>query len=1193
MTVRYRLLGPLVAEDERGVIALAGRQQRVALALLLLNANMPVSADTLADRLWPKKNEAPTSPSGALRVLLSQLRRALEGAGPRDAPSALSRGGATGWVLRVDPADIDVTRFEAGVVAGNQAAERGESDTAVARWREALALWAGPALPEVVDELEDARAAATRWQELRIVTLESCIETELELGFHSRLTGELEGLVGENPLHERFVELLMLALYRSGRQAEALRLYTHTRLLLAEEMGIEPGRALKDLELAILDQKPSLDRGSTLAGRQTGALLLTVQPPVGVTPGYVADMPHALVAAAERGHMLGRESALARWREVWARAVAGRTQIVVVSGPAGIGKTRFAAEAAIVGRDDGARVVFGRCDEDALVPYQPIVEALRDHLRQRDPTVALGDLTSVPSELLKLVPELRPLVRESPEPVTALDERYWLFEAVVDLLRALARAQPLVIVIEDFHWADGPSLSLLRHLGRRLIDIPLVLLITCRDSERPRDDPVSPVLADFEREGRLTRIALAGLEPVDALAIVDQVWPEDGWRPSVVARRETCRLAEGNPFFLRQLARHLGEVDDSEVGSVARLPQEIQALLQRRLSRMSEATLGALTTAAVIGREFDVGLLSAVLAADEDHVLEELDEALDAHLIVEGREGTDSFSFVHALLREACYRRVSASRRVRLHSRVGLTLEAAAAPGTLSAIAHHFALAGRDHRAQARTYSRRAGDQAMAVLAFEEAATLYQRALDSMDPNEPPTDRLDVLLAIGRARTRAGDPPGSRQVLAGALDLARKVGAGRHFGEAALAYGGEWGIDRALDDTHIPLLEEAVAVVGQQDAKLLAMLVARLASATFHLRGADAAREHSERALQLAEACGDATALTMALHARHLVLLVDGSPEARLQLAEDQLQAARRAGSEGVNEALWNSVVDLIELGRSDAVDRAARAYEEQTRHSRRPVDLWFTSVLDSAILAHRGDIEGAFRAAEQAVTRGAALGQVDAMRVFSAQVFIVRWLQGRVGELRDATADFLAREPDIVAWRCALALVHGECGDPEAARSVLNPLVGDGFGQIMRDSLWTGTLVLAGEAIAIAEFAELVPPIEDLLRPLSGRHIALGQAVAVLGPVDRVLGQLAATRGELDAAADHLRVAMQLADTAHSPPSRLLAAVAAADVRGRQGDRAKALEVVGIAREEAERLGLGLVTARARAVTDRLTGHT
>ncbi len=1197
MTLEYRLLGPLEVEGDEGVIALGGRQQRQLLALLVLHANAPVSGATIVDRLWP--DGAPRTAAGAVRVLLSQLRRAL--AGGAVGPSLLGRS-AAGWVLRVDPGQVDAARFEAGVVEGQACLARGDVAGASRQWRAALALWRGPALADVVDDLEEARAAATRWQELRVATLEHCIEAELRLGPQAELTAELEALVAEHPFRERFVGSLMLALYRAGRQTDALRVYAQARHRLVEELGIEPDRSLAELEGAILRHDPGLDMAgapsveapsgepapAAPAAPAPAPVPVPAAPPPAVPPPTEL-LPDALAVAAERGPLLGRGPALARWQEIWAQARRGRAQVVVVSGPAGIGKTRLAAEAARYAHDHGGRVLFGRCDEEALTPYQPLVEALRDHVRHLDVRALAPHLARVPPELVRLVPELQPLAASGGGPPISADERYWLFETIADLLRALAGAAPLALVLDDVQWADGPSLSLLRHLGRRVLDVPLALVMTCRDTDLAGDEPLSALLVDLERQGRLERLPLRGLDVNDAVAMVRRTWPGDRGGPSAAALREACRLAEGNPFFLRQLARHLAEVDTGGPGATAPLPHEVQALLRRRLDRLSEAARRALTSASVIGREFDFDLLQAVLDSGEEQLLDALDEALDARLVVESREGTDCFSFVHALLRETCYGALSASRRARLHARVARALEAAGRPDSLAALAHHFALAGPDYRAEARTYALRAAAPAMAVLAFEEAAELYAHALDAMGPDEPAASRLDVLLALGRARTRAGDPAGARRALSEALALARRAGMGRHFAEAALAYGGEWGIDRDLEEVYIPLLEEAASVVGPADPALMAKVAARLAAATFHLRGADAARPLTERALVLAEKGRDAQALTMAYHAHHLVLLVDGSPAERLARAADQLRQARQAGGEGVNEALWNAVVDLMELGRPAEVDAAVRAYVEQTERSRRPVDLWWMSVFDSAVRAHRGDLAGALQAAEAAAVRGQQLGQVDALRVLSAQVFMVQWLGGGAGELLDATEGYVAQEPDVPAWRCGLALLKAEAGDREGARQVLAPLTGGGLDRTPRDSMWVGTLLLAAEAAGLAGDVELAADLEARLAPLRGRHVALGQAFAVLGPVDRLLGQLAAARGDLATAQAHLEDALEQATAAESPPYRLLAAVALADVLGRRGEAGPAREVLAAATEEAKRLGLGLVVARARVVAEHL----
>jgi DNA-binding SARP family transcriptional activator len=359
--VRYAILGPVELRDG-GRVVVGGPRQVALLALLLVNANRALSNDRLIDTLW-----GDLGPAGALKRLqaaILRLRRVLDPEAVHD--ESVLRRVAGGYLLAVGPGELDAEVFQARVRDGRRALEAGEARRAREVLVKALGMWRGPALAEVAYE-DFAQPEIRRLEELRLAALEVRVDCELQLGEHGEVIGELEALVAEHPGRERLAAQLMLALYRSGRQSEALEVYARTRAYLSGELGLEPGAALKALQRRILEQSGTL-----------------------TAPGYVhaaaprqprRALPRPLQPAVGQLPFTGREQQLAYLVGSWADIDAGTRRVVVISGEAGIGKTRAAAELAARVHDEGSLVLYCRCDEGLAVPYQPFVEALRHLLR--------------------------------------------------------------------------------------------------------------------------------------------------------------------------------------------------------------------------------------------------------------------------------------------------------------------------------------------------------------------------------------------------------------------------------------------------------------------------------------------------------------------------------------------------------------------------------------------------------------------------------------------------------------------------------------------------------------------------------------------------------------------------------------------------------------------------------------------
>src|SRR3954463_13224526 len=416
----YRVLGPLEVLAPAGPVPLPSAKQRALLAILLLHAGEVVSTDRLIEALWGE--DPPDTASKALQVHVSQLRKAL--------PADVIRTRPPGYSLDVASDDLDLDRFrrlhdDARVLAGSEPGRARELLV------EALSLWRGPPLADLT-YATFAQADIARLDEMRIAAIEDRIAADLALGRHSELVAELEPLIAAQPHRERLRAQLMLALYRSGRQAEALEAFRDARAVLTEELGIEPGRELRELHQAILEQDPSLDR-------ETAA-------------------PAAAVAS---NAFLGRERELAELGAALGEALAGRGSVVLVGGEPGIGKSRLAEEAATSARPRGARPLTGRCWEAGGAPaYWPWVQALRPYVREADPGVLRESLAGGGAELVALLPELRERLPDLPDAPSDGSEgaRFRLLEAAVSFLAGASSERPLAIFLDDLHAADASSL---------------------------------------------------------------------------------------------------------------------------------------------------------------------------------------------------------------------------------------------------------------------------------------------------------------------------------------------------------------------------------------------------------------------------------------------------------------------------------------------------------------------------------------------------------------------------------------------------------------------------------------------------------------------------------------------------------------------------------------------------------------
>ena len=618
--MEFAILGPLEVRAEERLVPLHGPRQRALLAILLLHAGETVSTDRLIDLLWGES--PPATARKALSVRISQLRKLLDSYGDTR-ETIVTR--APGYAIELTAEQLDLRRFESLSLAGREALDAGDAAAASELLSAALALWRGPPLADFTFEAF-AQAEIARLEELRLGAVEDRIAADLELGCHAQLVGQLEALISEHPLRERLSGQLMLALYRGGRQADALEAYRQARSRLVDELGLEPGRELKAMEQAILVQDPALDTPRRPDEERTAAS----------------------VRAGSAGAFVGREDDLGELLAALADTRAGNGRLVLVGGEPGIGKSRLAEEFSMRADERGAQVLAGRCWEAGGAPaYWPWVQSLRAYAREREPGELRAELGSGGADVAQLLPELRELYPTLAEPLAQSPDgaRFRLFDSVATFLRNAARTRPIVLVLDDLHAADSPSLLLLEFLAGELDGSRLMILGAYRDTETGVGHPLSATLAEVARARSTRRLVLGGLSEAAVGRYIELATGVAAPESLVAALH---RGTDGNPLFLTELASLLSDERLLDEGAMERLPipPGVHDAIGNRLRRLSPDCRSLLGLASGLGREFSLAALERVSPVRGGALLGFLDEARAASVIgaVPGAQGRLRFS---------------------------------------------------------------------------------------------------------------------------------------------------------------------------------------------------------------------------------------------------------------------------------------------------------------------------------------------------------------------------------------------------------------------------------------------------------------------------------------------------------------------------------------------------------------------
>ncbi|MEV4455153.1 BTAD domain-containing putative transcriptional regulator [Microbispora sp. NPDC049633] len=1190
----FRLLGTLEVADGTGTILdLGPRKQRAVLTLLLLNAPHVVPLDQLIDRLW--RDEPPSSATGTLQAYISHLRRTLEPRRSPRSPARVLRTREPGYLLDIEPDQVDAERFGRAAEAARAALAAGRPEETERILGPALALWRGEPLADLADE-PFARSTVARLSEIRLSALTVRAEAWLALGRAAEVTVEVERLLEQDPYREGLWALLMRALYRERRQAEALAAYQRCRALLGDELGLDPSPELRRLEQAILLQ----DESPAGVWAPVVALPPEQDPEAGAGAGAGAEAGAAPTAPTEDGRaygnaggesagdvagggplgrgLVGREPHLRRIAERLDDLRRGVGGVFLVSGESGIGKTRLAEAAASMAAERGAAVAWSRCVEGSGAPaFWPWIQALNalDAHDAPRPAVApdaggapdTGSATGTGSaagtgtapgtarvprtdgargtgdaagtgqamaavkggetggDLARLAHRLLDGDRtDTADPDTA---RFLLHDSVARALTRRASAAPVLVVVEDLHWADAASLKLLTFLGADLHRVPLLVLATVRPEPAVDRQALTEALGELTRQRGTERMTVAPLTPEQ---IADYL--REAGRTGLGAELASALhdRTGGNPFFLGELLRlltstHPGDrVGVTDVLALA-VPDGVRDVINQRVSRLPEDSQTLLRAAAVIGRDVDADVLETATGVGGARVMMLLEPAVATGLLLEVDGGWD-YRFSHALVREALYSGLSRRQRAQLHGRVGEAIETlrwGEAGSRLPALAHHFGLAARvGYADKAVSYAVEAAGQATARLAYDEAVLHWEQALEACAAG-PAAARCALLIGLGKALRVTGDVEGARRALDEAVTLATGIGDDDAVIEAATVFGGvtlwNWRSYGTVDRRMVSVLEDQLSRLGPEAVRTRAELLGTLGVELYYGERREEGRRHALEAVELARRTGDPLLLARTLNNFVIAAWTPEHEEERYRAAEEILSLPGLPRATEIVARL-HRMPKLMKAGLLADYDA------ELARCLRLTADVRMTEIETQVAYAAAGRAMLAGDWAE--MDRLAALGTgsfrrtslwgPDVLKLIYA--FFADWCQGRPSPLLAELVEAAGDESNLIARPTAVLAALG-AGDVDLAHRLV-----DRWGAA-RPRDWTWQFVswqwgLVAVRLGRPDPGELLAE----LRPIAGQLMTMGTGCLSWGTLHDVVAGLLQRIGDTAAALSHAEAA-------------------------------------------------------------------
>ncbi len=916
----------------------------------------------------------------------------------------------------------------------------------------------------------------------------------------------------------------------------------------------------------------------------------------------LAPLPRRLAAVPAAG-VVGRALESDQLLAALKTAVAGNNhRLVLLSGEPGIGKTTLSSHLAQRAYSDGATVLYGRADEDLHVPYQPFVEALGDFVRNADHEVLARFDERNLSELSRLVPPIRGRIPTLAEPPStdADAERHRLFAAVTSTLAELAVITPVLLVLDDLHWADKPTVLLLRHLVATLADARVLIVGTYRDSELTATHPLTEGLTALRTDASVERIPVGGLDDGAVVALLEGMAGHEMDTAGIDLAHAVRRETDGNPFFTGEMLRYLAETDairredgrwiaTANLDSIG-LPESVREVVGQRVRSLGDDAQHTLTLASVIGRDFDFALLARIAERDRSEVRSALDAATEA-LIVTAVDGAERFTFNHVLFQRTLYDDLSASRRARTHRRIGEILEDECGddPGDrIGELAHHWMAATKlADTSKAAGYAHRAGEQALSSLAPDEAIRWFRQAVELLEAESTsdPKARLDALIGLGDAQRQAGDA-GFRETLLDAAAAAESLGDNDRLVAAALA--NQRGMVSGMgmvDQERIDVLEKALDAQGDTDTSQHALLLATLAAELSFTEDAGRFVTLAIDAEAMARRIGDEAPLLRVLNLAFLPLWWPENFARTMSATEEALELADRVGDPVAK--FWAAMHRTIAM--ANAVDRAGMDAALALASSlAEDIGLPFPKCLalqaQCAQVLVSGDADEADRLGMEALQIGMATGQPDALMMFGANLMGVRWHQGRLSETLPLIEQAAADNPGLPAFMALRALVLCESGMHDDARPLLEMARAADFHRLANGSISPTTTSLWAEVAALLGDVDAAATLYERMAPYEVQGVAAGGTFT--GTVGMFLARLAAVLGRQQDALDHFEQADRQVRALGAPfwqASNQVEWARLLIVRNADGDLARAREMLRDAEAIAATYGCGGVQRRAQ----------
>ena len=911
----------------------------------------------------------------------------------------------------------------------------------------------------------------------------------------------------------------------------------------------------------------------------------------------------SLLRAVPRMAYVGRVTERALLEESRGLARAGSRQVALLSGEPGIGKTRLALFSALGAHADGFGVCWGACSEDLAAPYEPWI-AVCSQIVEHLPQDALASYVErFGGEVGRIARNLSQRVPDAPAPAVSdpETERFLLFQAVAELMRTAAGAQALCVVLDDFHWADGQSVALLKHVARAVEQGALQILVTYRDSDLGKDHSLTGVLADLRRLDGVERIGLTGLEVQDVQAMAMSAAGHNLDADGVALMSEIAAETGGNPFFVSEILRNLLEsgmvVFDEESGrwrvdrsSGVTLPESVREVVERRIGMLGERARELLTAAAVIGRSFEIDLLAKLVVMGEGELLDELEAAVAASLLSESSERVGRFSFEHALINHTLYEGLGATRRARIHLRIAEAIEelyGTDSDDQLAELALHWRLATVSvEMEKAARYSLRAGQRALDSLAPAEAARLFGDALE-LTGTAPSLPRCEALIGLGEAQHLTGDPA-YRETLLDACAIATTLEDADLAARAALANSrGIVSVIGEVDQPRIDAIERALELDERSQPARRARLLALEAVELTWVLDPGRRRALADEAIALARDTRytrDPRMLAEVLQNACYAYWSADTLQLRAALVSELLASATAAQDPAL--LFWAHAHDFnfrVESGEFERAHAALKRQQAVADELGQPTLSWVATYHAAAWAQLRGELETAEQLAGQALQIGQEAGQPDAAFVYAACLVDVRLLQGRGQELVAMVEQSVAAYPAIIAWRANLAKNLCWLDRHAEAALIVRDAAEDRFACVHWETSRLTVLALFAEAASMSGELDAVAILYELIEPY-GDQVVWTSANG-FGHASMYLGLLAAALGRHEQADEQFAIATEFNEANQLPVWAARTHLGWAEALARRGERDRARQHAERTLELSREHGYGLFEPRGTAI--------